>query len=255
MKVVEGDLTDSEDNLVEVLNKAKVDAIVIAVMGGPAVTVEGQLNLLKAAKRVGGIKRFIPSDFGFDYRPLKDGDNINLNARRTVHKALQESGIPWTSIMNGCFMNVVFGFFGVFDLKNGKAFAWGDPNTKMNTTTYADTAKFVAEVILDPTAENRYAGISGDTISIAEMVAQYEEITGKKLELEVRGTIEDLQNHIKKLQSENPTKVWVWLPFQYQYGCLSGVARIKDEDLLYLRYPELASNTFKVRDFINENLK
>jgi len=255
MKVVEGDLADTEDALKEVLNKAKVDAIVIAAIGGPDVIVDGQTKLLNAAKSVGGIKRFIPSDFSYDYRPLKMGDNVNSNDRKVFHKTLEESGLPWSAILNGCFMDVLFGFFGTFDFKNNKAFAWGDPNTKFNVTTYEDTAKFVAEVLLDPAAENRFAGIAGDTVSLAEVVAQYEEITGKKLDLEVRGSIEDLQNHTRKLQSENPTNYYGWLPLQYQYGCLSGIARIKDEELLYLRYPQLSSNTFKVRDYITQFLK
>ncbi len=100
--IVEGGLMQPE-MLLQICDG--VDVVVSAV-GNNQVTVPGQKNLIDAAKQQ-GIKRFIPSDYSVDYRKLDYGDNDNLDMRKQVFEYLQQSGLEYTLILNGAFMDNV----------------------------------------------------------------------------------------------------------------------------------------------------
>jgi uncharacterized protein YbjT (DUF2867 family) len=100
--IVEGDVMKPE-TLLAVCED--VDVLVSAV-GNNEVTVPGQKNLIDAAKQQ-RVKRFIPSDYSVDYRKLDYGDNDNLDMRKQVFEYLQQSGLEYTLILNGAFMDNV----------------------------------------------------------------------------------------------------------------------------------------------------
>ncbi len=80
--------------------------VVVSVISNNEVTVPGQKNLIDAAKQQ-GVKRFIPSDYSADYRKLDYGDNDNLDKRKEVLDYLQHSGLEYTLVLNGAFMDSI----------------------------------------------------------------------------------------------------------------------------------------------------
>ena len=100
--LIEGDVMQPETLLSAC---AGVD-VVVSVIGNSEVTVPGQKNLIDAAKQQ-GVKRFIPSDYSVDYRKLDYGDNDNLDKRKEVLEYLQQSGLEYTLILNGAFMDII----------------------------------------------------------------------------------------------------------------------------------------------------
>lgn len=82
---------------------------VVSTLQGLRPVIQGvQGNLLEASVAA-KVSRFIPSDFSLDFTKTKPGSNRNLDLRREFHAQLRDSGIAWTSILNGGFMELMAG--------------------------------------------------------------------------------------------------------------------------------------------------
>lgn len=231
--LVEGDLND-KTNLEQAC--AGVDTVVSTLNGWEDVVVTGQLNLLDAAKQA-GVLHFMPSDFSVDYSKLQLGEHYLLDHRIKVAQAVKASGLNYTVVMNGAFMEIFFSpFFQVFDLERGTVEYWGDGDTKLDLTTVDDTAKYTAEAVIDPRAVNTTFQVAGDVITLKEAIAAYEEITGRSLILHRKGSLADLQAWIEQTKATNPDP-WAVIPAMYQLPMEQG--RVKLQHLVNERYPHI----------------
>lgn len=230
--VVEADLANSQ-----ALRAATrgANVVVSAVNGDREIIVDGQTNLLEAAK-ANGVRRFIPSDFAIDIYKLEPGDNYNLDLRRTFAARLDESGLERAHVLIGCFTEVLFGpYLGIFDLEAGTCAYWGDGDTRFDATTTDDTALYVAEAALDPQAPRKFA-VAGDQLSMRQAVAAYEAATGTRLNACSLGSVTELERRIGEMKARDPNPQ-PYLPLQYQHGMVSG--RGKLTDLVNARYPHI----------------
>lgn len=238
VSLVEGDLMKPE-TLLQVC--AGVDVVVSAV-GNNQVTVPGQKNLIDAAKQQ-RVKRFIPSDYSVDYRKLDYGDNDNLDMRKEVFEYLQQSGLEYTLILNGAFMdNVGTPYMPQFDFEHHAFQYWGDGETPLDFTTTDDTAKYVAEAVSDPELANTALEVAGDVLTAKQLLAAYEEATGKTLEQKPLGTVEELKAWIaaKKLSANSPVE---YIPQQYEYAMVSGKGKL--DNIQSDRYPNIKPLTMR----------
>lgn len=241
--IVEGDLMKPE-TLLPIC--AGVDVVVSAV-GNNQETVPGQKNLIDAAKQQ-GVKRFIPSDYSVDYRKLDYGDNDNLDKRKEVLSYLQLMGLEYTLILNGAFMdNIGTPYAAQFDLDNGVFEYWGDGETPLDFTTTDDTAKYVAEAVSDPNLVNTALEVAGEVLTMKQLLAAYEEATGKKLQEKRLGSVEDLKAWIeqKKPSANSPVE---YIPQQYEYAMVSGKSKLNN--IQNSRYPHIKPLT--VRQYLQQ---
>ena len=238
MAIIEGDLMQPE-TLLPVCEG--VDVVVSAV-GNNQVTVPGQKNLIDAAKQQ-GVKRFIPSDYSVDYRKLDYGDNDNLDKRKEVFEYLQQSGLEYTLILNGAFMdNVGTSYMPQFDLEHQTFQYWGDGETPLDFTTTDDTAKYVAEAVTDPDLANTALEVAGDVLTAKQLKAAYEEATGNQLAEKPLGSVTELQAWIanKKPSASSPLE---YVPQQYEYTMVSGKGKL--DRIQNDRYPQIKPLTIK----------
>lgn len=204
--------------------------------------VTGQIKLLQAAKNA-GVSRFMPSDFSYDYTKLQLGEHYLSDQRIKVSQAVKESGLDYTSIMNGAFMETFFSpFFGVFDFEAGTAEYWGDGNTKFDLTTTDDTAKYTAEAVVDPRAINTAFQIAGDVVTMKEAIAVYEEVKGRKLTVRSKGSLIDLKNWIEETKIKDPNP-WAVIPAMYQLAMASGKTKL--HNIVNDRYPNINPTSLK----------
>jgi hypothetical protein len=210
--IVEGNLMKPE-TLLPICEGAEV---VVSAVGNNNVTVPGQKNAIAAAKKQ-GVKRFIPSDYSVDYRKLDYGDNDNLDKRKEVLSYLQLIG-------NGIFKY------------------WGDGETSVDMTTTDDTAKYVAEAVSDPDLANTALEVAGEVLTMKELLAVYEEATGKKLQVNQLGSVEDLKawSEQKKPTAQSPVE---YIPQQYEYRMVSGKGKL--DNIQNARYPHIKPLTVK----------
>ena len=236
--IVEGDLMQPET----LLSVCEGVDVVVSAVGNNQVTVPGQKNLIDAAKQQ-GVKRFIPSDYSVDYRKLDYGDNDNLDMRKQVFEYLQQSGLEYTLILNGAFMdNVGTPYMPQFDLEHQTFQYWGDGETPLDFTSTDDTAKYVAEAVNDPDLANTALEVAGDVLTAKQLKAVYEEATGNLLKEKPLGSVEELKAWIaaKKPSAKSPVE---YVPQQYEYTMVSGKGKL--DHLQNERYPQIKPTTIK----------
>lgn len=194
-EMVQGDLGVAE-SLTRVCDG--VDVVISAAQGDRDVIVTGQYNLLQVAERA-GVQRFMPSDYSFDYFRLDEGDNYNADLRRTFAALLKASSVPYTFFLNGAFTEIELTPWGtLFDEPKTTFSYWGDGETHFDITTTDDTARFVAEVVLDPAYKNKEFQIAGDTLTAKHCFHTYQEITGKRLKEQSMGSVQELKALIEQ---------------------------------------------------------
>ncbi|MBN1207443.1 MAG: aromatic alcohol reductase [Myxococcaceae bacterium] len=244
-RIVEGDL-GALSSLVEATRG--VDVIVSAVNGDENTVVNGQLQLLEAAKR-NGVRRFIPSDYSVDFFKLKPGDNAFLDYRIRVAEAVQKSGLEHTSVLNGAFTEVLLApFFGAYDSQAGRLSFWGDGETEVDMSTTDDTARYTAEAALDPRAANTHFEVAGDVLTLRGVARVLEEATGRKVEAVSKGSVEELGRWISEKRT-TATSVFEYVPAQYQWAMVSGKGKLRN--LVNNRYPHIQPVT--LRQFLHKH--
>lgn len=249
--IVEGSLDPGAEATLKRLC-AGVDTLVCAAQGGPEVIIEGQFRLLSAAAAA-GVKRFIPSDFSFDFFNLAEGENVMSDQRRrfAVAAEAQKSAVEVVHVLNGCFLDrrVLFGFLGAIDAEKRIARYWGDGRQKMDFTTYADTARYVAAAATDPAPLPSRFNVAGDILDFHELVGAFEEGSGRRLAVERLGSLEDLDARIAGLQRADPANVYAYLPLMYYRAMLNGKAKLGE--LLNDRYPDV--RPMRAVEYVREN--
>lgn len=178
-----------------------VDAVVSAVSGSPEVRVDGQLRLLDSARRH-GVLRFIPSDYSLDYADADAGEAFMAEHRR-VADAVVRSGVPHSFVLCGAFMETALSPRAqVFDFERGVVSYWGTGDEPFDVTSMADAARWVAEVVVDPRATGRRLEFVGDVVTVNEVAALYETLTGQRLRCVCKGSVEDLRRQLVRARPE-----------------------------------------------------
>jgi len=202
-------------------------AVVSALQGGPDVIIDAQLALLRAAKAAGA-RRFIPSDYSFDFFSLPAGININSDWRRTFgERAAEESGPSFevVHVLQGIFTDrYVLGFLGLLDGEKGVVRYWGDGKTPIDWTTWEDTARFTAAAALDDAAVPTRLYVSGDRVDVLTFASAWERAHGRKVTLERLGSLEELERETQRRLATEPAKLYAWPPPLCPPGLFGGHA-------------------------------
>jgi len=138
------------------------------------VDLEGQLNLVAAAKAA-GVEQFIlisfPDTVGYD-NPLND-------AKRAVEQSLQESGMNYTSLQANYFMEIWLSPALGFDFPNQAVRIYGEGQTATSFVSYVDVAKMAVACLDHPAAKNQLLSFGGPTaLSPLEVVQLFVQVSG-----------------------------------------------------------------------------
>lgn len=144
------------------------------------VDLEGQLSLVDAAK-AGGVEHFIFISFrsnpGLQY-PLDD-------AKRAVEQHLKTSGLAYTILQAGYFMEVWLGPALGFDYANASARIYGEGHNGLSWISYKDVAQFAVASLDNPAGRNAVIEVGGpQALSPLEVVQIFEEVGGQPLAIE-----------------------------------------------------------------------
>jgi nucleoside-diphosphate-sugar epimerase len=166
----------------------KVDVVISAV---GCLQLMSQMNIIKAIKEVGTIQRFIPSEYGVDYDriynpvgPIKTVVDDSLKIRRAV----EAEGVPYTYIIGNLFAAYFVSSLGQLIL-NGipprdKIAIYGDGNCKVSFLKEEDVATFTIKTVDDPRTLNKSLHFMppANTMSVNELVSQWEKMIGRTME-------------------------------------------------------------------------
>ena len=244
-------------HIVNMLNVSEItlvckgaDCVVSALAGLEDVVLDAQKTLLNGAVLV-GVPRFIPSDYSLDFTKFNDGENRNLDLRRKFHQYMDKTGIRTTSVFNGAFMNMLTNEIPMIIFDKKLVLYWGDADHKLGFTTVADTAKYTANVALDPDAP-RYLNIAGDYISPREIRQVMNDVSGQKFRLIRTGGLGFFSFIIKIAKYFDKTKTELypsWQGMQYMRNMADPRAKMTSND--NNRYPNMTFTS--VKDLISNH--
>ncbi|KAK9426899.1 putative pinoresinol-lariciresinol reductase 3 [Lipomyces doorenjongii] len=233
-------IIEAELNDVPALTRelAGASCVVSALSGLRTVILEAQTALLDATVAA-KVPRFIPSDFSLDFTKTKLGSNRNLDLRREFHARLDESGIAWTSVLNGGFTELLLGAMPIINHRLRSVMYVGSAEQKIDFTTIPDVAAFTAAVAADPNPTPRVLRCAGDEVSTKDIAAIMSRVKGVKYTTMWIGSVGFLQWMIwlvRKFGGEDQIFP-PWQGMQYMANTFSGVGKLEplDND----RYPEL----------------
>lgn len=200
---------------VDALDKAVkgVDGIICSYSPIPILTLEGNLQLLRAAERA-GVKVFIPTSWNNDWSKIKYGDfelyDTNIALQR--HTELTSSIKP-VYLFNGIFSDLLLtnlgpGFFTLDDQGKASLKYWGDGNVhKISWSSQDDIAAYTIEILLNGEGVQQGKGgffrFRSGEISIEELADAYRRVSGQEIEVKRVGEVEDLEGDVARLRLEH----------------------------------------------------
>ncbi|XP_047968526.1 bifunctional pinoresinol-lariciresinol reductase-like [Salvia hispanica] len=169
-----------------------VDVVICAVSGVHirSHSIMLQLNLVRAIKEAGNVKRFLPSEFGTDPARMEkatEPGNVMFQDKMVVRKAIEEAGIPYTYVSANCFAGYFVGGlcqFGKILPSTDSVVIHGDGRKKAIYVVEDDVASYTIKTIDDPRTLNKtlYIRPPKNILSQREVVSIWEKLIGKELD-------------------------------------------------------------------------
>jgi NADH dehydrogenase len=140
---------------------------------------DGQIALVDAAVS-NGVERYLFVSFSGNL----DLECALQSAKRTVERAVRESGMTYTILRPSFFIEVWLSPAFGFDVEHGTARIFGTGNQRMSWISLSDVARFTVECIDHPAARNAVFELGGEPVSPNELLAEVERRTGKPMQVE-----------------------------------------------------------------------
>lgn len=158
---------------------------------------EGMMKLVDAAKAA-GTGHFIYTSFSGFF----DLDFPLSLAKRKVESYLQNSGMAYTILRPGCFMESWLSAATGFDVPNGTVTICGAGTNPVAYISCLDVARFAVECLGNPHARNAVLELgSPESLSPLATVSIFEEVTKKKLRVQAI-PVEALQSQFQAVEDD-----------------------------------------------------
>jgi hypothetical protein len=154
---------------------ANIDVVLSTV--GVNLLKDGQLKLV-AASKAAGVRRFLPSEFGFDMAAVGRGGPVApWDYKLDVQEAVKQAGLEYTFVEAGIFGEYLLPFAGI-DVASRTLTVPGSLDTRVSISPLADVGKQVADLIVSGRGRNSTVFLSTADYSWAELHAALEKATG-----------------------------------------------------------------------------
>lgn len=180
--IVQGDLAaQSAAELAATFSRFHTVISCTGFVGGPGV----QRKIARAALD-GGVKRFVPWQFGVDYDVIGRGSPQDLfDEQLDVRDMLRaQQATEWVIVSTGMFTSFLFEpAFGVVDLAANTVHALGSWDTAVTLTTADDIGALTADILFaQPRIANQAVFVAGDTVTYGEVADLLDHTRGIKVE-------------------------------------------------------------------------
>ncbi|KAJ8063907.1 hypothetical protein OCU04_007757 [Sclerotinia nivalis] len=236
-------------NDVPAITKAITGAttVVSSLQGLRDVILDVQGRLLEASVAA-KVQRFIPSDYSLDFTKCEPGTNRNLDLRREFHAKLDASGIQWTTILNGAFMELLTtGQLPVINDRWHRIMYFGSADQKLDYTIIPDVAAYTAAVAADPNPTPKFLRIAGSSLSAKDLAEIVTKVRGEQYTPMWIGSVGFLRIIIwilKFVIGGVEDKLFPpWQGMQYLENMVSGKGKLDPID--NVRYPDLELKTLE----------
>lgn len=180
--VVSGDLAeDSEAALASIFGQFNTVIGCTGFVAGRSI----QLKLARAAL-AGGVKQYLPWQFGVDYDVIGKGSAQDLFDEQLEVRDLLRSqkATEWIIVSTGMFTSFLFEpSFGVVDLLQNRVHALGSWENSVTVTTAEDIGKLTAEILFtEPRISNSVLYTAGDTITYGQLADTIDLVLHREVE-------------------------------------------------------------------------
>ena len=134
---------------------------------------DGQLALVRAA-RDAGARHFVLVSLS----PTLPDDCAIVRYKREVERAVRDSGMSWTILQPGAFMEIWFGPLTGWDLPQGKARIVGSGDSRISYVSFQDVAAFTVEAVRNEWMRDRDVPVSAAPVTQNEAVRIFQEALG-----------------------------------------------------------------------------
>jgi len=156
--------------------------VLINALGGSVAGFPAKNALLAAALKDGGIKVYIPSEFGIDHRS-NDFEHLEWSKKKDHAAKARQSNMKVCQVYCGLFMEHSFGPWFGYNTKKGVYESIGSSTTKSAFTALDDVGKAVASLArLPPSEIPDNVRLVGSNISFKEVAEIMSSISGKPIE-------------------------------------------------------------------------
>ncbi|KGN58400.1 bifunctional pinoresinol-lariciresinol reductase 2 [Cucumis sativus] len=208
-----------------------------------------QLNLVRAIKEAGNVKRFLPSEFGTDPARMEDAmepGRVTFDDKMVVRKAIEEAKIPFTYISANCFAGYFLGGLcqpGSILPSKDHVLLLGDGNQKAIYVDEDDIAMYTMKSIDDCRTLNKtvYIRPPKNILSQREVVEIWEKLIGKQL---IKTSISSQEFLANMKDQDYAAQVGLSHYYHVCYeGCLANFEIGKDGEEACNLYPEVDYTT------------
>jgi uncharacterized protein YbjT (DUF2867 family) len=140
---------------------------------------DGQLALVDAAVS-NGVERYLFVSFSGNL----DLECALQSAKRTVERAVRESGMTYTILRPSFFVEIWLSPAFGFDVEHGAARIFGTGDQRMSWISLSDVARFTVACIDHPAARNAVFELGGEAVSPNELISDVERRTGQPMRVE-----------------------------------------------------------------------
>ncbi|KAJ3543964.1 hypothetical protein NM208_g3302 [Fusarium decemcellulare] len=242
--------------LTSLLEKNNVHTV-ISVVNNITGDNSSEINLIRAAERSNATKRFIPSYFGAHYSAEQYESFPPAMAKKSALVELESSGLEWTTIYNGYFLD----YFGTpkvksyiddialfIDMPENTAVIPGSGEVPVVFTHTFDVAKFVS-ALLDLAKWPREVHIIGDRLTWNEMLKLAEEVKGVKFHVTYdsvekleSGSTTELPSH-QKVYALYPKEQLDYITTAFGLNCERGLANFDPSIAFNKEFPDIKPRT------------
>ncbi len=191
-EIVNGDIDDLES-----VKKALegVNVVISALGAGEITKQEKLIPLLKEYhQKTNQLKRFIPSEFGFYVTAIAEDAKPLFASKIQVEKVTQESGLPYTFVYNGLFLEWLWNVSGNLLVDDGNGIG--------ATTALDDIANIAVKAALDDRLVNKNLAIVGQELNQNELFRIYESVNGKSNKERTHTTTQTLTKNFQESLSK-----------------------------------------------------
>jgi len=203
-EIVFGDL----QNIDELTKAAQGFDTIVSLLSGDALFEGQERNLIPAAKAA-GVRRIVPSQFGADLDLM--GRGTVLDVKWKFAQEIKKEGLDYTIILTGIFPEMWLSPKLGFDYQNGKYYLFGKGDKKLPFIFTCDVAKFVPEILKDPSSKNATVRLATDFYSENEVVQIFQEVGYPKKEVKYK-SVEQIKGEMES--AKMPEKMLLQLEYQ-----------------------------------------
>lgn len=143
----------------------------------------GQINLIDAAK-ASGVEHFIPSTYGLNPDRV-EAEAPLVDAKAAAEQYLIQSGVAYTILYTGFFMEAWLSPTLGFDGVNAKARLYGSGRNPLSWISMRDVAQAIVACLENPRFQNRVLDLGGpEVLAPLQVVEIFEEEGGRRFEAE-----------------------------------------------------------------------